>query len=230
MTGVLTAFAVPNAGNETVFLVLVVLVGFVEGIVLVATPAMVRDFSPQLGRAVAMGFWTLGPVVGSLLVAGVSSNTLPANLGVHPHAWKGQFVAAGLVDASAGGGGRKGIDVPIQLDIDDFAIERTEHITTASTVLAIDRFGNLGLNVDRADVDAAGLASGDRVELLFPVHSYYAVVAETFADASECGRDECHARTREHERHHHDRGRREELNRRSPDGDRRDVEDYAHEP
>jgi MFS family permease len=96
VTGVLTAFAVPNAGNETVFLVLVVLVGFVEGIVLVATPAMVRDFSPQLGRAVAMGFWTLGPVVGSLLVAGVSSNTLPANLGVHPHAWKGQFVAAGV--------------------------------------------------------------------------------------------------------------------------------------
>ena len=40
--------------------------------------------------------------------------------------------------ASAGGVGRKGIDLPIQLDIDDFAIERTEHITTASTVLAID--------------------------------------------------------------------------------------------
>jgi MFS family permease len=96
VTGVLTAFAVPNAGNETVFLVLVVLIGFVEGIILVATPAMVRDFSPQLGRAVAMGFWTLGPVVGSLVVAAVSSNTLPANLGVHPHAWKGQFVTAGV--------------------------------------------------------------------------------------------------------------------------------------
>ena len=95
VTGVLTAFAVPNAGNETVFMLLVVLVGFVEGIILVATPAMVRDFSPQLGRAVAMGFWTLGPVVGSLVVAAVSSSTLPANLGVHPEAWKGQFVAAG---------------------------------------------------------------------------------------------------------------------------------------
>jgi MFS family permease len=96
VTGMLTAFAVPNAPNETVFMVLVVLIGFVEGIILVATPAMVRDFSPQLGRAVAMGFWTLGPVVGALVVAGVSSSTLPANLGVHPDAWKGQFVTAGM--------------------------------------------------------------------------------------------------------------------------------------
>jgi len=96
LTGLLTAFAVPNAGNQTIFLVLVVVVGFVEGIVLVATPAMMRDFSPQLGRAVAMGFWALGPVVGSLLVAAVTSNTLPANLGVHPEAWKGQFEVAGL--------------------------------------------------------------------------------------------------------------------------------------
>jgi uncharacterized protein with von Willebrand factor type A (vWA) domain len=40
--------------------------------------------------------------------------------------------------AHVGGSGRKGIDVPIQLEIDDFAIERTEHITNASTVLAID--------------------------------------------------------------------------------------------
>lgn len=52
-----------------------------------------------------------------------------------------------------------------------------------ATVLAVDRFGNLGLNVARTDVDTAGIAPGDRVELLFPVHSYYAVLAETFADA-----------------------------------------------
>ena len=32
--------------------------GFVEGICLVATPALIRDFSPQVGRATAMGFWT----------------------------------------------------------------------------------------------------------------------------------------------------------------------------
>jgi len=97
VTGILITFAVPNAPNKTVFLILVVLVGFVEGIILVATPAMVRDFSPQLGRASAMGFWTLGPVVGSLLVTAVTSNTLPSNLGAHPEAWKGQFVTAGVV-------------------------------------------------------------------------------------------------------------------------------------
>ena len=47
--------------SKTVYLVLFALLSFVEGIVLVATPALIRDFSPQLGRASAMGFWTLGP-------------------------------------------------------------------------------------------------------------------------------------------------------------------------
>ena len=50
----------------------------VEGIALVATPALIRDFSPQVGRATAMGFWTAGPVLGSLIVTVVGSNTIPA--------------------------------------------------------------------------------------------------------------------------------------------------------
>jgi S-adenosylmethionine hydrolase len=53
-----------------------------------------------------------------------------------------------------------------------------------ATVLAVDRFGNLALNVTAGDVEAAGIAAGDRVELLFTVQSYYAVVVETFADAT----------------------------------------------
>ena len=92
VTGLLTAFAVPHAPNKTVFAGLVILVGFVEGIILVATPALVRDFSPQLGRASAMGFWTLGPVMGSLVVSEVSSNTLS-----HLHAWQDQYTICGLV-------------------------------------------------------------------------------------------------------------------------------------
>jgi S-adenosyl-L-methionine hydrolase (adenosine-forming) len=52
-----------------------------------------------------------------------------------------------------------------------------------ATVLAIDRFGNLQLNLGSEHVQAAGLYPGDRVELVFPALSYYAVVAETFADA-----------------------------------------------
>ena len=65
---------------------------FVEGIVLVATPALIRDFSPQVGRGAAMGFWTLGPVLGSLVVTEVSSHTLDA----HPD-WRFQFYVCGIV-------------------------------------------------------------------------------------------------------------------------------------
>jgi ACS family D-galactonate transporter-like MFS transporter len=64
----------------------------VEGMALVATPALIRDFSPQLGRGVAMGFWTMGPVLGSLVVTEVSSRTL----GSHPD-WQYQFRVAGVV-------------------------------------------------------------------------------------------------------------------------------------
>lgn len=88
-------FALPAAPDRFTFGILFTALSFVEGIILVATPALVRDFSPQLGRASAMGFWTLGPVLGSLIVAVVSSNTLN-----HLPAWRDQFYicgAAGIV-------------------------------------------------------------------------------------------------------------------------------------
>ncbi len=91
VTALLTLFAIPNAPSEWAFGAALCAVGFVEGIVLVATPALVRDFSPQLGRASAMGFWTLGPVVGSLVVAEVASHTLS-----HLVAWQDQFVICGI--------------------------------------------------------------------------------------------------------------------------------------
>ncbi len=52
-----------------------------------------------------------------------------------------------------------------------------------ATVLDVDRFGNLGLNVTKAEVDAFGLERGDRVELRFALNPYYARVADTYADA-----------------------------------------------
>jgi S-adenosylmethionine hydrolase len=52
-----------------------------------------------------------------------------------------------------------------------------------ATVLAVDRFGNVQLNVRREHVAAVGLEPGDRVELGLELDAYYAVVAETFADA-----------------------------------------------
>jgi MFS family permease len=64
--------------------------GVFEGVILVVTPALVRDFSPQVGRAQAMAFWTMGPVLGSLLVTMVSSQTLDS----HPR-WQFQFEVAG---------------------------------------------------------------------------------------------------------------------------------------
>lgn len=64
--------------------------GIFEGVILVVTPALMRDFSPQVGRAQAMAFWTMGPVLGSLLVTEVSSHTLDS----HPR-WQFQFEVAG---------------------------------------------------------------------------------------------------------------------------------------
>ena len=90
--GLLTAFALPNASSQAEYTAYFALLSVVEGMALVATPALIRDFSPQVGRGAAMGFWTLGPVLGSLMVSGISSRTLDA----HP-AWQFQFQVAGAI-------------------------------------------------------------------------------------------------------------------------------------
>ncbi|HEX3962502.1 MAG TPA: MFS transporter, partial [Trebonia sp.] len=96
VTGVFVAFVIPAATNKWFFAVATFVVGLVEGICLVATPALIRDFSPQVGRATAMGFWTSGPVVGSLIVAVVGSATVPAV--VHnPGIWTHQYRICGIV-------------------------------------------------------------------------------------------------------------------------------------
>jgi MFS family permease len=97
VTALLTLIGIPNASGKWEFAVLFCIIGMVEGVILVATPALVRDFSPQLGRASAMGFWTLGPVVGSLVVAIVSSNTVN-----HLGAWQDQFIICGIVGLVVG--------------------------------------------------------------------------------------------------------------------------------
>ncbi|HEY3868673.1 MAG TPA: MFS transporter [Actinocrinis sp.] len=91
VTGLLVTFAVPNAPTKAWFLVLIMLVGLVEGMILVTTPALVRDFSPQLGRASAMGYWTMGPVVGSLVVTAVTSHTFTGST-----TWEDEMRYAGL--------------------------------------------------------------------------------------------------------------------------------------
>jgi S-adenosylmethionine hydrolase len=53
-----------------------------------------------------------------------------------------------------------------------------------ATLLYVDSFGNIALNLDRDDVEALGIVSGTRVELDLPSgERYYAVMARTFADA-----------------------------------------------
>jgi S-adenosylmethionine hydrolase len=51
------------------------------------------------------------------------------------------------------------------------------------TVLTVDRFGNLALNVTGEHLGELELMPGDWVELQFALDSYFAQVAETYADA-----------------------------------------------
>lgn len=89
--GILVAFVLPNCTTEWEFFIANCVLGLVEGAILVATPALVRDFSPQVGRASAMGFWTIGPVAGSLLVSIVANHTL-----AHFGDWQSQFIISGV--------------------------------------------------------------------------------------------------------------------------------------
>lgn len=90
ISSLLVTFAVPNTTNRLWYIVIAAAVNLVDGVVLVATPALIRDFSPQLGRAQAMGLWSLGPVLGLIAATEVSNRTLED----HP-AWEMQFYMAG---------------------------------------------------------------------------------------------------------------------------------------
>ncbi len=91
IVGLLVAVGVPNVTTEWGFAVVISAIGLVEGAILVATPALVRDFSPQLGRASAMGFCTIGPGAGSLLTSIIANHTLS-----HFGDWQSQFIISGL--------------------------------------------------------------------------------------------------------------------------------------
>jgi MFS transporter, ACS family, D-galactonate transporter len=94
ITGVMVGFVIPAATSKWTYTIEGFAVGVVEGICLVATPALIRDFSPQTGRATAMGFWTSGPVLGSLIVAVVASNTIGAS--PSPSFWTHEYHICGI--------------------------------------------------------------------------------------------------------------------------------------
>ncbi len=96
IVGLLVAVGVPLCKTEWQFAIVISVLGLVEGAILVATPSLVRDFSPQLGRASAMGFWTVGPVAGSLLTSIVATHTLDHFISHNgASGFKSQFIISG---------------------------------------------------------------------------------------------------------------------------------------
>jgi MFS family permease len=94
LTALFTTFLIPASTSKWEFTIFGFIVGTVEGICLVATPALIRDFSPQVGRATAMGFWTSGPVLGSLVVTIVATQTIPTNTATF--GWGHEYVICGI--------------------------------------------------------------------------------------------------------------------------------------
>ena len=93
VVALLTLVALPRARTPMVYGAETAVVALVEGVILVATPALIRDFSPQVGRATAMGLWTIGPVLGSLMVSLATTLTLRSF-----HTWQSQYVICGIAD------------------------------------------------------------------------------------------------------------------------------------
>jgi S-adenosyl-L-methionine hydrolase (adenosine-forming) len=55
--------------------------------------------------------------------------------------------------------------------------------TIRATVLYVDRYGNVQLNLSRTELERTGIVPGRRVELEIGFERYYATAARTFADA-----------------------------------------------
>lgn len=89
----LTAVAMPLTTDKWMYIFWSCCIGLFEGMLLVATPALVRDFSPQTGRATAMGLWAVGPAAGSLCATAIAA----ATLGAFNDAWQSQFILAGVI-------------------------------------------------------------------------------------------------------------------------------------
>ena len=92
LIGIIIAFWVPNTHSAFSFGAAISAMGIVEGAVLVATPSLVRDYSPQMGRASAMGFWTVGPVAGIVH----RLDRRPQHPRRTSTAWQDQFVISGI--------------------------------------------------------------------------------------------------------------------------------------
>jgi S-adenosylmethionine hydrolase len=87
-------------------------------------------------------------------------------------------LAVGLDPADLGPPVEPGSLVRLELPAPDIGESRI-----VATVLYVDRYGNVQLNLSRSNVEQAGIVPGRRVELELGPDRYYATAASTFADA-----------------------------------------------
>lgn len=83
------SFLMSHAGNGNLFIVLYCLLGLFEGFALVMSSTLMRDFSPRVGRGLAMGMWTVGPVGGSYISSKVAGHVLTGG-----HDWRDLYTIA----------------------------------------------------------------------------------------------------------------------------------------
>jgi S-adenosyl-L-methionine hydrolase (adenosine-forming) len=68
----------------------------------------------------------------------------------------------------------------VRLDLPEPELGSTQ---IRATVLAVDRFGNVELNLGRAHLESVGIEPGLRIELELGLDRYFALAARTFTDA-----------------------------------------------
>jgi hypothetical protein len=68
----------------------------------------------------------------------------------------------------------------VRIHVPEPGVGRTQ---ISTTVLVVDRFGNVSTNARHEHLESLGIDEGDRVEIRLSLDRYFAVVAQTFADA-----------------------------------------------
>lgn len=92
----LLTLGVALTGTTTSFFMAGWILSLVEGVLQVALLALVRDFSPRMSRAFALGFYSIGPWGGQILAATVASLTLPLY-----GTWQSQYVISSALSLLA---------------------------------------------------------------------------------------------------------------------------------
>jgi S-adenosylmethionine hydrolase len=101
------------------------------------------------------------------------------------HTFHGRDIFAPAAAHLAAGVELKALGPPVPLD----ALVRLElpapsigNRRIRATVLYVDRFGNVQLNLTRADLEQVGLTDGARAEVEVGAERYYAIAGSTFTD------------------------------------------------